>query len=274
MTAAVEDILSDSLGMMIQEWFMPTLKHPFLEIQNIPGATMKDIPHLWVDDIQIDDLFNADDGDLPGGATWSPEEGRQRLNVALERLGLKLSDLSGTSDKNREPSNEKSRVKQELKRYDTEFQKLFSRPPSHSEKEPMRPLYVYYRRLKTLISQSERKLGSKSGDNTPRLGGLESIPEQEEAETPQSRTRQKAQSIEDQILKVEGRIESLHNEKASIRSKLQTFQERFVSENNRKIRFHKDILPIEREYRMYKNLKEEIQKAETQLAELNKLQSS
>lgn len=267
--AAIDEILSESLGIMLHEWFQPTLNHPFLEIENIPGVT-KEIPHLWVDDVQIDDLFQADDGDLsgPGGTTWCAEDGRQRLNLALERLGLKLSDINGTTDKNREPSTEKSRVKQELKRYDSEFQKMFSRPPSHSEKEMMRPLYVYYRRLKTQISQSERKLGSKSGDNTPRLGGLESIPEQEEAETPQSRTRQKAQSIEDQIAKVEGRIESLNTEKGSIRSKLQSFQERFMSENNRKIRFHKDILPIKREYAHYKSLKDDLVKAEAQLRDL------
>merc|ERR1712136_373787 len=115
------------------------------------------------------------------------------------------------------------RVKQELKRYDADFRRQFSRLPSHGEKEPMRPLYVYYRRLKGMITQAE------------------------------------------QITGLEARLESLQNEKGHVRQTLQAFQERFVSENNRKIRFHKDILPIEREYRMYKNLKEEIAKVESQL---------
>jgi len=273
--AAIDDILTDSLSIMIADWFEPKFNHPFLKIENSPGPH-KAIPHRWVEDVGLEDLFAGDDGDLPGlgVATWSGEEGRQRLTVALDRLGLKLADITGNADRmgRQDPSNEKSRVKQELKRFDTEFQKQFSRPPSHSEKEPMRPLYVYYRRLKTVISQTDRKLGSNhrsnSGENTPRRGSLESIPEQEEADTPRSRSRQKAQSAEAQISKVEARIESLHNEKGAIRAKLQTFQEKFVTENNRKIRFHKDILPIEREYRMYKNLKEDLVKAEAQLRDL------
>lgn len=74
--------------------------------------------------------------------------------------------------------------------------------------------------------------------------------------------------MEEQIAALEARIDSLQGDKGVVRAKLQAFQEKFVSENNRKIRFHKDILPIEREYRMYKNLKEEIMRAEAQLRDL------
>lgn len=48
-------------------------------------------------------------------------------------------------------SNEKKRVKNELKVYDQAFQSKFNRIPSRSEKEPMRNLYMYYKRLKQAI---------------------------------------------------------------------------------------------------------------------------
>eukprot|EP00971_Amphidinium_carterae_P041490 814724-Amphidinium_carterae.1 len=40
----------------------------------------------------------------------------------------------------------------------------------------------------------------------------------------------------------EARMDSLQTEKSVVRSKLQAFQERFVTEYDRKIRFHKDAL--------------------------------
>jgi ribosomal 30S subunit maturation factor RimM len=48
-------------------------------------------------------------------------------------------------------SNEKKRVKNELKVYDNAFLAKFNRIPSRSEKEPMRNLYMYYKRLKQAI---------------------------------------------------------------------------------------------------------------------------
>jgi len=248
---AASDIITDSLSFMVEEWFEPTLNHPFLKIVNIPGATTKAIPQRWVDDVAIDDLFQADDDNFlaAGAPTWD----LQPLESALDRLGLKLSDISGGADRMgcRAPVTEKSRVKQELKRYDFKFKKQFSRLPNHSEKEVMRPLYTYYRRLKTLISESERKrvrnVGSHSPrrcSQSPRRRSLESIPEQEEAATPCTRTsHQKAQSVEDQVSKAGVRIESLYIEKDTIRAKLQTFRDKFVSANGRKIRFFRTSCP-------------------------------
>jgi len=274
---AVEDILTDSLSATISDWFDPKYKHPFMNINVlvIPDST-KSIPHRWVDDVQIDDLFRGDDGDLMaiGGAsnTWSAEDGRQRLLQALHRLDLSESHVAHPNlDRmgRHEFGAEKRRVKQELKRYDAEFRKQFGRLPSHTEKEPMRPLYVYYRRLKTMLAQVEQsRLGRNS--RTGVIGAqrsqesLTTIPDMDE--TPHA--GKKGQDKEDQISALEVRIENLQSEKAAVRAKLQTFQEKFVGENNRKIRFHKDILPIEREYRMYKNLKEDIEKAEQQLRHL------
>jgi len=51
--------------------------------------------------------------------------------------------------------NEKKRVKNELKVYDSSFQLKFGRIPSRSEKEPMRNLYMYYKRLKQAIIKKQ-----------------------------------------------------------------------------------------------------------------------
>jgi len=267
-TMSVEAILTDSLSCTIRDWFEPRLAHQFLDIVNIPGAK-KAIPHKWVDEVQIDDLLEIDDlGGAEGKeSTWSQDDARQRLQSAFARLGIQ--DVAKTNvDKmgSNELMREKNKVKQELKRYDAEFQKQFSRLPTHTEKESMRPLYVYYRKLKTLMSQMEQN--KHDGDRRGmQQSSLETIPEPDEPLTAQSRQK-RVQSVGEQILDLESRIENLTAEKALVRAKLQTFQERFVTENSRKIRFHKDILPIEREYRTYKNLKEDIMKVEGQLRAL------
>lgn len=45
----------------------------------------------------------------------------------------------------------KRSVKSELKRYDQAFMQMYFRQPGKVEKEPLRPLYMYYKKLKTLI---------------------------------------------------------------------------------------------------------------------------
>jgi hypothetical protein len=45
----------------------------------------------------------------------------------------------------------KRNVKNELKRYDQTFVGLFFRQPAKYDKEPLRPLYMYYKRLKNLL---------------------------------------------------------------------------------------------------------------------------
>ena len=52
--------------------------------------------------------------------------------------------------------NEKKKVKNELKVYDQDFINKFKRAPNRSEKEPMRNLYMYYKRLKQYIDKREK----------------------------------------------------------------------------------------------------------------------
>lgn len=282
---AVEDVLTESLTACVSAWFDPGFSsHPFFHLQTIcVPDSVKPIPRRWIEDVEVgfEDGLGAEDGDVMGigpVVNWSHDQGRKRLEEALARLDC-AEDLLAHPKVNRknklELSAEKRRVKQELKRYDAEFRKQFLRLPTHTEKEPMRPLYIYYRRLKAMITQAEQqdktsagRRGSGANLGSDDEGGGQGFgPPRESLEDLPSR-RTGTNITVDQIAAIEARIDSLQSEKGAVRAKLQSFQEKFVSENNRKIRFHKDILPIEREYRMYKTLKDDISKAESQLRDL------
>lgn len=278
---AVDELLAESLGACIREWFEPGFSHAFLGLQTIGVPdSVKPIPKRWVEDVevQIDEGFGAEDGDVLGEGPpsgWNAEEGRMRLLDALARLGLSESHVAHPNlnkMSRHELANEKRRVKQELKRYDAEFRRQCMRLPTHTEKEPMRPLYVYYRRLKTMISSVEQSRSGRHGGAANAAGsddeGPGPSPGQGRLADGRGQREGPGGSVKEQIASIEARIASLQNEKAAVRAKLQAFQEKFLSENQRKIRFHKDILPIEREYRMYKNLKDEITKAESQMRDL------
>jgi len=298
---AAEDLLADSLSTVIDGWFNSEFSHPFLGLHTVSvSEAIKPIPKRWVEDVEVNLADEAECFDVLGEGmvtSWSAEEGRGRLREALRRLDLR-EDSVAHPDLNKmgknELAGEKRRVKQELKRYDSEFRKQFMRLPTHTEKEPMRPLYVYYRRLKNMLTQAEA--GGKQGRPRPnaQLRGTANAGSDDEASTgapgarfglepddmgqrpstggPHGNRDARGGSLperrKDQIQALEARIDSLQGEKGNVRAKLQAFQEKFVTENNRKIRFHKDILPIEREYRMYKNLKEEIMRAEATLRDL------
>jgi len=60
---------------------------------------------------------------------------------------------------------EKKKVKNELKIYDQSFQSKFKRVPSRAEKEPMRNLYMYYKRLKQCISRKQARGGADSAES-------------------------------------------------------------------------------------------------------------
>jgi len=275
----VEDVMTESLGDYVRDWFDPGFSHSFFSLQSVavPEST-KPIPKLWVEDVevQIEGDFGGDDFEAAsdvkvGGPT--ADEGKAKLREALQRLGLSEASASHPNINSldwSQLSQEKRRVKQELKRYDSDFQRRAGRLPAHAEKEPMRPLYVYYRRLKTMISHSEgaARAGRRGSDDegTPPQPGVarESLASLRDGRRSSGDTG-RARTLEDEIGAFEDRIDSLQSEKSAVRAKLQAFQQKFVEENHRAIKYHKDILPIEREYRMYKNLKEEITKAESQL---------
>ncbi|CAK63134.1 unnamed protein product (macronuclear) [Paramecium tetraurelia] len=157
---------------------------------------------------------------------WVNIIGPQKLQESLTKLNIDLAKLTKrdlelmSMD---QLQNEKKRVKNELKFYDANFQSIFNRFPLRNEKEPMRPLYIYYKKLKQQIDK-------QSTNNTQG--------------------------------EIQKRIEDLKKTRAELREKLNNFQNEFTTTHNRRIRFHKDIAPVEKEYKLYKEIKNEIQKLE------------
>merc|ERR1712110_54730 len=104
---------------------------------SVPDS-IKPIPKCWVDDVevQIDEGFGAEDLDVLGeGPTtsWNHAEGHARLRDSLRRLDLsedRVAHPNLNKMNKHELGTEKRRVKQELKRYDAEFRKQFSRLPN------------------------------------------------------------------------------------------------------------------------------------------------
>ena len=75
------------------------------------------------------------------------------------KLGLDSSKIQGkhlVSFSLNDLESEKKNVKNELKVYDQDFISRFKRAPTRSEKEPMRNLYMYYKRLKQYIEKREK----------------------------------------------------------------------------------------------------------------------
>eukprot|EP00930_Biecheleria_cincta_P048441 TRINITY_DN33751_c0_g1_i1.p1 TRINITY_DN33751_c0_g1~~TRINITY_DN33751_c0_g1_i1.p1 ORF type:complete len:311 (-),score=75.98 TRINITY_DN33751_c0_g1_i1:34-966(-) len=280
----VREVVADSFAFSLGQWFNPSFEHPFLNISIVVVPNdVKPIPPKWVDDVEIDE-FGAEMGDVMGeGPTlwWTPEERKMRLQAALKRLDLQ-SLLDGPQDEIQKKlkcmnatqlNHEKKRVKQELKKYDSDWRKQFKVVPNHSQKEAMRPLYVYYRCLKQQITQG----GSGRSSGQPGQVDADSDDEDRQQagagngnqESAASRgTARSGGDVEAQIAQLEARVNQLQQEKGSVRTKLREFQESFVRQHHRKIKFHKDILPIEREYRVYKNIKEEMAKVESQIRSL------
>ena len=57
----------------------------------------------------------------------------------------------------------KRNVKNELKRYDQTFQHLFFKQPTKTDKEPLRPLYMFYKKLKNLLVKVQKEKGGQGG---------------------------------------------------------------------------------------------------------------
>ena len=86
-------------------------------------------------------------------------------------------------------NEKKKRAKNELKNYDTSFQTAFKRFPNRDEKEPMRPLYIYYKMLKQALD----KQGSTKGND---------------------------QNMEEKLIE---RLVNLKNQRNELRSKLEVY---------------------------------------------------
>jgi hypothetical protein len=117
----------------------------------------------------------------------------------------------------------KSQVKNELKQYDLDFQQIYGCRPNHEEKEPMRPLYHFYKRIKRVLEGA-------------------------------ANSRKKAPTVDP-----EEHLRQLLQEKRNLKQNLENYRIQFEAENHGKsIKHAKDMAPVAEIYERYKQLKLEI----------------
>lgn len=183
----------------------------------------------------VGQLFNPGKKQAPDtdNASWVQVEGPRRLQESMTRLRMDAASTQGRDLPTRSLEDlllEKRKVKRELKNYDQSFMSQFGRLPTREEKEPMRPLYMFYKKLKQAISRKQQ-------------------------ERPPAASTQASTSMEQTLAQ-------LTRERNSLREKLHKYQHEFFLQNHRRIRYHRDIAAVEGEYKRYKEVKAEIARLE------------
>jgi hypothetical protein len=270
-SSPTDDLLSKGLSDAVACMFSSSIPIPWsnVRIESVAQETQP-IPAKWPEEVPIDDegVFNSNVASqvssgqasslIPPSSSQSDTQvvttgrwsGDSFFDKALQRLGLSKLILSKLIERDDELLNKygndllelvrmKKVIKNELKDYDTAFKSETGNDPARSDKEPMRLLYTLYRKLRDLISRIE---SNQPIVPAPVVAG-------------DGHTKNE----------VEQRLDSLYEEKQAVRQVLQEYQARFMAEQGRRIKYHRDIVAVDREYRLYKQIKEEIAKLETQL---------
>ena len=209
----------------------------------------------------------------------------RKLGVDEKKIKLKFFAAFTLEQLN----EEKAKVKNELKKYDSDFFEIFKVLPNRQEKEIMKPLYVYYKSIKNCIAKKENEQSrskynnantsaNNSGfgedmstlyENTYASNGAKQIHKKANSV---SHTKDKNILIQQEGLKTEkkrsySRIElaelekefyTIKNEQTKLKELLHNYQENFLKTNNRKVKFIRDIAPVQNEYNLYKEYKEKI----------------
>lgn len=208
---------------------------------------------------------------------WLVNEGPGLLQESLKKLKLDENQIHKTSMEGLgvgELEDKKKMVKNELKRYDFTFDGIFNRPPIRNEKEPMRPLYIYYKLIKQSLmkeqgDRSQQSQGSsnhttnnKEIKNSYSNNRTENYQKSKSFEIPNVESNKMERPMKFSINDLKKKLDELKKTKNELRNKLHNYQQNFTKDNNRKIKYHKDISPVEDDYKRYKELKTEIQKLE------------
>lgn len=235
---------------------------------------------------------------------WKTTIGKKKLEDAMKRLNL---DDQRIRSKNLASLGldflnvEKSKVKSELKKYDQDFSEIFKRMPNRNEKEVMKPLYAYYKNLKTAITLKGTKggtaiaeqvltnnftkkekvgtvmengknngTGSEKNKNSSGYNSLMSnkekktvIEKEKELDFTKSDPNKKGaygiyknrRLSRTELIHLEREGEMIKREQFELKQRLYEYQKEFQAIHNRRVRFFKDIQPVEYEYQKYKENK-------------------
>jgi hypothetical protein len=195
--------------------------------------------------------------------------------------------------------DEKAALKRKLRQFDIDFSaNNDGRLPTKAEKEHLRPQYTRYHELKSIISETESRLGvNKEADSPTR----DSSSRRDAAGAPsalsfgahpaekvnstgggvsQSRSRSdsgssagnvgidddddddnaaaSASSVAGQKQDVQDKIAMLKTEKKKLQVALREYEKDFLAKNGRPVRYVKDISSVVQSYQRYKQLKQQL----------------
>ena len=278
--------------------------------------------------------------------TWCITIGKKKYEEALHRLQINERMIASKTLINEmsleQLTNEKARVKQELKKYDEYFYQVFKTKPTKENKEIMKPLYYYYQKLKLAITKKTEDLNSTGPEtiirndmqnntnnhhhintqstrpsmitdtdsmvtheeNNSELisnpsessrqskysqmnnntchnsmnnkgnnninnnvlhrkansggGSISSTSKVKIEEFNLNRNQQKRSLSKEEINALEQEYFSIKKEQNNLTQMLRNYQNEFQKTNNRKVKWTKDIKPVEKEYNKYKENKERI----------------
>ena len=302
---------------------------------------------------------NQNQPEVTNPKTWCMTVGKKKYEESLHRLQINERMIASRTLINEmsleQLTNEKARVKQELKKYDEDFFQVFKSKPTKENKEIMKPLYYYYQKLKLAISKktsdqasnastvaetivrndkhgmnnnsnnqsifpstmtdnTENNLDNESiitqevtyGNNTELIsntsdsnrqskfsqnnsiyhnnmnnasnkgsnnnnmnynifhrkansgGGVSSNSQLKNEDFNINRNQQKRSLSKDELNALEQEYYSIKKEQNNLTQMLRNYQNEFQKTNNRKVKWTKDIKPVEKEYNKYKANKERI----------------
>ena len=282
--------------------------------------------------------------------------GKKKYEESLHRLKIDERMIASKSLLNEmsleQLTNEKARVKQELKKYDEDFYQVFKSKPTKENKEIMKPLYYYYQKLKLAISKktndqnstvsetiirndihndnnnmnhmnnnsnnqsifpstitysesiltqeasytNNSELASNPSESTRQTkysqmssnniyhnsmnnagnnkvnnnnynvfhrkansgGGVSSGPQLKIEDFNMGKNPQKRSLSKEEINALEQEYFTIKKEQNNLTQMLRNYQNEFQKTNNRKVKWTKDIKPVEKEYNKYKANKERI----------------
>ena len=306
------DILNDLLNRTISNLFTNKEKH-LLYFSNeeeeylsddMKGKNEKDLSHTQV--IQhgtFENIINKNkiieekkEEENITHEIWRNTIGKTKFENSMNKLNLDEKKI-----KNRQLYNltlevlqkEKAKVKNELKKYDSDFNEIFNYLPTKQDKEIMKPLYIYYKSIKNAIEKKEGNNDGNSVMNNPRYSQItysvvsnnsdtgniknnnnyhkhlnnqnnnqknnfnyhkkansSSIQNKNEI---QDVVKEKKRSLsKDEINALEREYKDIKKEQKDLKDMLRNYQNEFQKSNNRKVKFLKDITPVEKEYQKYK----------------------
>ncbi|KAL7068290.1 hypothetical protein ACR3K2_12770 [Cryptosporidium serpentis] len=164
----------------------------------------------------------------------------------------------------------KRKVKKQLREFDITYQKKYGQLPKKNDKESLRPLYIYYRKLKQSIEAMNNmefnKISEKLEDKKNIENDIDTTCSHFDnisviADNNETLNHGIADNnISKENLKI--KVENLTKHKNKLRGILEEYEKGFYKIHNRKVMYQKDLLPIEEKFIEYKAIKQRIKQIE------------